>query len=138
MGGGTENGRRPDMLGNDFFTTLHFPLTTLTAFIGNLFQGIDIEEVNTVEIVDGGIDIAGHGDVDDKKWATVAAAAQGGMKIPGMHDGVGRGRAADENVHGVDLLLPIIEGQGTALHFGSEFHGTIVVAIGNDDAGGEI
>ena len=78
------------MLGNDFFASLHLPLTTLAAFVGDLFQGIDIEEVDAVEIVHGGIDIAGHGDVDDEKRPAIAAASQGGVEVLGMHDRVGR------------------------------------------------
>ncbi len=46
---------------------------------GDVLEGVDVVEVNAVEVVDGGIDVARDGKIDDEDGA-IAAAAHGARR----------------------------------------------------------
>ena len=50
-------------------------LPACAGFRGELFEGIDVVEINLLDLADGGVDVARDGDVDEKQGPIFAGAA---------------------------------------------------------------
>ena len=60
---------------------------------GELFEGIDVVEINLLDFTDGGIDVARDGDVDEEQRAILAGSA-GLLDIGAADNRVGRAGGA--------------------------------------------
>ena len=77
----------------------------------NRLQGIDVVKINGFQLVNVGIDIARHGDIDDEERA-LDSSAQHWRKILASQERSLRRRRGNENIDLAALLRPLLEADG--------------------------
>ncbi len=81
--------------------------------VGDGLQIVDVVEIDVVQEIDGGINVARHGDVNQKKRPVLARLHQR-LQAGAVQDAMRGGGAADEDVNARKLLRPILEADGAA------------------------
>ena len=98
-----------------------FRFALLPVGCDDLFQVVDVEEKDIVYIACGGIDVARHGDVDEKKRAT-AALIHGLAQVLSSDYIVGGSGRGDDDIDGGELCRQRVERYG----FASEASGQLL------------
>ena len=74
---------------DDAFAFVDLELAAAASLVGEAFEGVDIVEIDLLDVADGGIDVARDGDVDKEQRAVFARVA-GLFDIGAVDDGMGR------------------------------------------------
>lgn len=107
-------------------------LAVFFSFFGELLEGVDVVEVHFVDVADGGVDVAGDGEVDHEEGA-VFAGAPDGLDMRGVDDAAGGAGGGDDDVHFGEGLFPVVEFDGGTVEFFGEFFGAVEGAVRDDD-----
>jgi hypothetical protein len=108
-----EERERADLVFDDGEAAGDFLFAAGAGFAGDGFEGVDVVEVDPGDVIDGWVDVAGDGDIDDEERAA-AAAAEGREDEIRVDDGVRGGGRADDDVGFGDFGGPCVEEDGTA------------------------
>ena len=111
---------------------LDLELSAGACFFGQLLERVDVVKIDFFDFSHGGVDVAGHGDVDEEQWAVLAGAA-GLFDILTVDDGVGRTGRGDHDVDAVEDALPVVEAHGGAVHLRREFFGAVEGTVCHED-----
>ena len=99
------------VLTNDRFAPDDFLPALLEIIVGDGLEVIDVIEVNVLQKVDLGVDVARHGDVDEQQRA-VAAQFHQRLEPRAIEHVMRRGGAADDDIDLLKLAVPFIEVHG--------------------------
>ena len=99
---------------------------------GDALEGVDVVEIDAVEVVHGGVEVARNGEVDAEK-RPVGARVHHGCELFFGEDVVRGGGGADEDIDVVEIARPVVKMDGATLHRGGERDGAVVAAVGDED-----
>src|SRR5580698_5130933 len=97
-----------------------------------LLEVVDVVNEDAIQLVHFRVNVAGHGDVD-KKHGAVLAAAQKQFAMFAAKNGVRRTGRGDDNVAAITSVVQASELNGLAIKLVGEANGAVVGAIGNED-----
>lgn len=113
------------------FAAGDFALADFDGLSGDLFKGIHVVEIDIFELVDGGIDVARHGQVDQEKRAFLMFS-EDGLEFLSGHDRMGGGCGANQDIDFVKRRVPVVEMHSKAPDLVSQSGGAIERAVRND------
>ena len=126
---------RPGLLADDGRAPGDFLLALAKVIVGNGLQIIDVVEVNVLQKIDGRINVARHGDVNEQQ-RPVAAQFHQWLQLRPVKNIMRRGRAADDDVNAGKFRRPILEMNRPPVQFPGQGHGAVMRAVGDNDAVG--
>ena len=97
-----------------------------------LLEVVDVVDVHVVELVDVGIDVARHRDVDEKERLALALLHHALHEVARDHERLAGG-ARDDDVRDHELGLELIERRGGAPERGREGGGALEAAVADPD-----
>src|SRR5579872_2933899 len=103
----------------------------------DLLQVVDVVDEDAFNLVDGRIDIAGHGNVDEEH-RPVAAPMHEGLAVLAAEDRVRRASGADHDVGFARGLVEPVEWDYTAIERLSQRMGTFLGAIRDENSAGSL
>ena len=92
---------------------------------GELFERVDVIQIDFLDLADRGVDVARDGDVDEEQRPEFPRAADL-LDLVAADDGMRRAGGGDDDVHAFEHALPVVETHGAAAHFRGEFRGAVV------------
>ena len=104
---------------------------------GDGLQVVDVVDEDAVELVDGGIDVAGHGNVNEEH-GPITAAVHELLAVLAAEDGMGRTGRADDDVSLGGGFIELIEGDDSAIEGFGELASALECAVGNEDGAGSL
>lgn len=121
-----------EFLFDDLFAELDLLLAAGAGFGGEGLESVDVVEVDFVDVADGGVDVAGDGDVDHEEGAVFAFATDFG-DVFGFDDVVRGAGGRDEDVDLGEGVFPVVEADGGAVEILGELDGFVEGAVGDED-----
>ena len=104
-------------------------------FVGDLREVVEVVEEDVLKMGDGGVDVAGKGEVDEEK-RTRGAFAHRGFHGVARDNGAWRGRGADDDVEFAEAGFALFERHGAGAESGGELHGAFETAAGDGETAG--
>ena len=122
------------LIGDDHLRLAGFLLALGGVGGGDLVEIVDIIQKCVVNIVDPGIDITGHGDID-KEDRPVMPPANGPLHLALAQYVMGRAGGADDDIRHGQIIVEFLEGDGAAVKLFRHLLGARQSAVGDDKAG---
>ncbi len=104
-------------------------------FVGDLREVVEVVEKDVLKIRDGGVDVAGQGEVDEEERAGGTLVHRGFGRFGG-DDGAGRGGGADDDVEFAEARFALFERHGAGAERSGEFHRAFEAAARDGEAAG--
>lgn len=122
-----------DQLHLDDPLALHdLKLPATAGLLRELFQRVDVVEIDLLDLAHFRVDVAGHGDVD-KEQGPVFSRPAGFFHVRPLHDRMRRAGRGNDYIHSFEHTLPIVETHGAAAHFCCQFLCPVEGAIRDED-----
>ena len=117
---------------DDFFAAGDFFQALLHVIVGNHLEVVHVVEVDVVQLVHGGVDVARHSDIN-KQERPVFASPHQRRERGAIQDMMRRRRAADGDIDTLKLLRPVLERQRAPTQFLREGLGTVGRTVRDGD-----
>ncbi len=118
---------------DDVLHAANLALAILAVRLDDAVQVVDVEEENVVEFAHCGIDVAGHGDVDEEQ-GPAAALVHGLTQRRRIDDEAGRCRGSDDDVDFDQAVTDGVEDDGFGIESTRQFGGPLDGAVGDSEA----
>ena len=114
-----------------------FVPAALPALLHHFVQVVDVVEVDVVQVVDVGVQVPGHRDVDEEQGPLLAPPHHPLDLVPGDEQVPGAG-GADEDVGEQKLLRQFFQGDRLAVEPPGQGHAPLQGAVGHGDGAGAL
>ncbi len=126
-----------ELLLEDGLGLLRFASSVRQIRRSDALQVVDVVEKDAVEAVDLGIDITGHGNVDEE-YGAVAAAVEKLLCVGNAEDEFRRPGGGNEDVGFVGARVQIVKADDVAVEFSRQMHGAFLGTIGDKKRTGSL
>ena len=121
-----------DLVGHDLLRFLRLLQAQLAVGVGDVLQVVDVVEEGAVDVGDGRIDVARHGEIDQEEVAHAARGARA-LDVRALDHEMRRRRGGDDDVACGEIRLDAAELNGLAAEALRQLDCAVVRAVGDED-----